>query len=188
MLYHVSHIAGLKSLSPHVSTHGKAWVYAIESMVTGLLFGAKKDDFDFILSTDDEDRPEVYECYPGAFQKIYFGKGCSVYEVAEEGFLRNMTSWSPELVCEAEVAVQREIVIDDLYEKLLEEEELGNLRIHRYEFSEEYRKRISEHIVDRLIRFDIDLTHCAEQDIRFATYYKEIIEALCGIMDGHLLE
>lgn len=187
MLYHVSDQAGLKTLVPHISTHGKAWVYAIDNLVTGLLFGAKQDDFDFIISTDEEDRPEVYECYPDAFQKIYDGKGCSVYEVEEEGFLRNMTSWNPELICETEVAVKNEIVIGDLYERLLKEETLGNLRIHRYEFSMEYRKRISAHIVDRLLRFDVDLTQCAEEDSRFATHYKRIIDALADIMDGHLL-
>ena len=40
--------------------------------------------------------------------KKYKGHICSVYEVEEEGFLRGMTSWSPELVCEKEVEVINE--------------------------------------------------------------------------------
>lgn len=36
MLYHVSPKAGLKILQPHKSTHKKAYVYAIENMVTGI--------------------------------------------------------------------------------------------------------------------------------------------------------
>lgn len=188
MIYHVSYKAGLRTLVPHVSTHGKAWVYAIENMVTALLFGAKKDDFDFIISTDGEDRPVVYECYPDAFRKIFCGTGCSVYELEEEGFLRNMTSWSPELVSESEVTVKNEIVIEDLYDRLMEEEASGNLLVYRYEFNEEYRKRIASHIVDRLIRFNVDLDHCMEQDDRFAVHYRGIVEGLAGIMDGHLLK
>ncbi|MDE7300378.1 MAG: hypothetical protein K2N94_16390, partial [Lachnospiraceae bacterium] len=184
---HVSPSAGLKTLQPHVSTHGKAYVYAIENMVTGLLFGVRHDDFDFSISTDENKKPIVYECYPGAFQRVYQGKSCSVYEVGEEGFQRGMTSWSPELVSENEVPVINEIVVADLHEKLLEEEKSGNLQICRYEYSEDYRKKIASHVVDRILRFDIDLEHIAEQDERFSLYYKGIVEALLAVTDGHLL-
>ena len=187
MLYHVSEKNGLKLLSPHISSHKKAYVYAIENLATGLLFGSPKDDFDLLIETEENGRPVVYECYPDAFRTIYRGKRCSVYVVDEAGFRRGMTSWEPELVCETEVAVQNEIVITDLYEKLMEEESLGNLRIYRYAFHDDYRKKISEHIVDRLIRFDVDLNTCLQKDHRFSTYYKGIAESLTAIMDGHLL-
>jgi len=188
MLYHVSKTAGLKILQPHVSTHKKPYVYAIENMVTGLLFGAKKDDFDFIITTNESGTPTIYECYPGALEKKYQGKDCSVYELSEEGFLRGMTSWNPELVCEHEVEVVNEIVVPDLYERLLEEEQVGNLVIKRYQFDNNYRELISKHVVDRLIRFQLNLHKCCEQDERFATYYKDIIEALISVTDGHLLQ
>lgn len=188
MLYHVSPKAGLKILQPHVSTHKKAYVYAIEDMVTGMLFGTKKDDFDLIILTDANGASVVYECYPNAFQSVYEGKSCSVYEIAEEGFQRGMTSWSPELVCEGEVQIINEIIIEDLYQRLLEEERKGNFTLHRYEFCEEYRKKISSHIVDRLIRFEIDLERCMETDRRFSDYYKGIIQELLHVMDGHLLQ
>lgn len=187
MLYHVSPNTGLKILRPHMSTHKKAYVYAIENMVTALLFGAKQDDFDLMISTDEGDTPIVCECYPNAFRGIYQGKSCSVYEVSDEGFQRGRTSWEPELVCEREIEVQNEIIIEDLYQCLLEEEQKGRLKICRYEFSREYREKIASHIVDRLIRFEIDLNQCMEQDFRFATHYKGIVQALSKVMDGHLL-
>ncbi len=189
MLYHVSPVKGLKTLKPSVSTHKKAYVYAIENRITGLLFGAKKDDFDFIINTDELGIPDVYECYPGAFQSVYQGKSCSIYQVEEEGFLRGMTSWSVELVCEREVAVAGEIEVEDLYERLLEEEKKGSLRMHRYEYTDEYRERIASHVVDRLIRFQVDLNRCLEGgDKRFSLYYREIIQGLQSITDGHLLQ
>jgi len=80
MLYHVSATPGLTVLTPRVSSHGKAYVYAIDNLVTGLLFGARHDDFDFLLDTDANGTPEIYECYPDAFRKVYQGKTCSVYE------------------------------------------------------------------------------------------------------------
>jgi len=188
MLYHVSHQSGLKMLHPFISTHKKPYVYAINNMVTGLLFGAKQDDFDFMISTDNNEIPIIYECYPDALSKIYQGQSCSVYEVNEKGFKRGMTSWEPELVNENEVKVINEIYIENLYERLLKEETQGNLQIYRYEFSDPYRKQITSHIVDRIIRFDINLNKICEQDSRFSNYYRNIIQALKDIMDGHLLQ
>lgn len=185
MVYHVSSTPGIKVLTPRVSTHKKAYVYAIESLVTGLLFGVRHDDFDLFLNTNAQGIPEVYECYPGSFRAVYQGKACSVYELKEDGFQRGMTSWSPELVSESETAVEREVVIDDLYSRLLQEQEKGNLILHPYADSPEYKKLISEHIVDRLIRFNA-LDHL-ETDLRFQKYFRPIIDALRSVMDGHLL-
>jgi len=96
-----------------------------------------------------------------------------------------MTNWDAELVCENDVPVHNEILVQDLYSRLLDEEAKGNLIINRYKYSIEYKKLISEHIVDRLIRFDA--LGRLETDARFQKYYKNIIEALLSIMDGHLL-
>lgn len=69
MLYHISKIAGLKILKPQVSTHKKAYVYAIENVVAGLLFGAPHDDFDFIIS-EENGIPVIMECYPDVFRYL----------------------------------------------------------------------------------------------------------------------
>ncbi len=185
MVYHVSSTPGIKVLTPRVSTHKKAYVYAIESLVTGLLFGVRHDDFDFLINTNKKGIPEVYECYPDSFRRVYQGKSCSVYELKEDGFQRGMTTWSPELVCESEVPVEREVAIDDLYSRLLQEREKGNLILHPYMDSPEHRRLISEHIVDRLIRFDA--MGNLETDARFQKYFRPIIDELRSIMDGHLL-
>ncbi len=188
MLYHISQTSGLKILKPHRSTHQKAYVYAIENLVTGLLFGAKQDDFDFVIDTGEDGIPIIFECYPEAFQTIYRGKSCSIYEVEESGFQRGMTSWSPELVCEYEVPVISETVVSDLYQRLCEEERAGRLIIHRYEFCETYRQKIANHVVDRIFRFDLDLLAYQKQDERFATHYCGIVQALLAVLDGHLLQ
>lgn len=184
MLYHVSSVSGLTVLMPRVSSHGKAYVYAIDNLVTGLLFGAKHDDFDFLIDADANGTPEIYECYPDAFSTIYQGKSCSVYELREDGFVRGVTSWNPELVCESEVPVEKEIKVTDLYNRLRKEASAGKLILHRYADTQEYRQTITEHIVDRLIRFDaMDLI---DKDPRFQKYYRSIIESLRSVMDGHL--
>ena len=96
-----------------------------------------------------------------------------------------MTSWTPEVVCEHEVLVQSETCVPDIYARLLEEEQKGTLFIRRFENSAEYKQMISKHVVDRLIRFDA--MKYIETDERFQRYFKDIIAALQGIMDGHLL-
>lgn len=182
MLYHISKTTGLKILKPQVSTHKKPYVYAVENVVTGLLFGAQHDDFDFIIN-EENGIPVITECYPNAFQSVFQGKSCSIYEIPEERFLRGMTSWSPELVSENEVSVVREISVGDLYLRLLDEETRGNLIIRRYEDSAEYKHLVSEHIADRLIRFDLVYS----ENEKLKQHYGKLIDALQSIMDGHLL-
>ena len=184
MLYHFSPTPGLKTLQPHMSSHGKAYVYAIDNPVTGLLFGAKKDDFDFIMYTDDYDWPVIWECYPRAFSKVYKGKSCSGYILKEEGFLRGVTGWDAELVCETEVPVDQEFFIPDMYARLLAEEKKGLLTIHRYSRDPLYQKIISNHIRDRLIRFNL-LEYFDTKDSRGKKYFKEIIEELKAERETH---
>lgn len=185
MLYHVSGIHNLKVLKPKISTHGKAYVYAIGDIVTGLLFGAKKDDFDFILYVNEDGKPEVYECWKNAFEEIYKGVSCSVYEVDEAGFLRGITGWNAEYVNENEVEVLAETVIDDLHIRLCEEEKKGNLIVHRFEDTEQYKAIISNHIVDRLIRFGIlDRPNIDEKLIK---HYGRMIEVLKELISGTYL-
>ena len=185
MLYHVSKNGGIQVLSPQVSSHGMAYVYAIENLTTALLFGARSDDFDFLIDENDLGIPELYECYPGAFNAIYNGKSCFVYEVEETGFIRGQTGWAPELVCPTEVVVSRETFVPDLYSRLLNEAKCGNLSICYYEDKPEYKALISAHLVDRMIRFDA--LDRFETDIRFQTHYRNLVLALRSAMDGHLL-
>ena len=80
-----------------------------------------------------------------------------------------------------------ELVIDDLYHRLLEEERNKKLILHRYEYCATYRKNIAHHIVDRLVRFEIDVSNISKSDNRFSKYYKAIVTELMQITDGHLL-
>lgn len=155
MLYHVSPQQGLTVLEPRVSTHGKAWVYALADEVTALLFGARQDDFDLCIDSLEDGRTEVWECWDGAFLGCYSGKSCSVYQLAEQGFLSGQTSWSPEQVCPHLVPVLGETIVPDLYERLQQEEAAGRVILRRWREDESYQAKIRAHIVDRLERFGI---------------------------------
>lgn len=177
MLYHVSPVAGLTLLEPRVSTHGRAYVYALANPVTALLFGARQDDFDFIISTDAGGRPTICECYPGALAQKYGGVSCALYTVDEAGFRRGMTSWDAELVSESAVPVRSETPVPDLLRRLEAEEAAGTLEIVRYRDEPAYRRQVARHVTDRLIRFGV-LDGAWTRDPRFAGVYRPLIEAL----------
>lgn len=187
MLYHVSSTSGIKVLEPKKSSHGEAYVYALKNLTTALLFGAKKDDFDFLMDENEQGIPVIYECYPKAFETVYKGKSCSIYELSEDGFIAGMTNWEPELVSTNPVAVLNEIRVDDLYERLLYEAKQGKLIIHYFQDELSYKKIVSEHIVDRLIRWDLLESDIIYRDKRFSAYFADLIKALKDVLSGRYL-
>ena len=83
--------------------------------------------------------------------------------------------------------MEREPVVDDLCRRRLEEEKRGTLTTFRYEQPDECRRVIAGHVVDRLIRFDVDLDTCMETDSRFAAHFRGLVQGLRDLMDGRLL-
>ncbi|GAB6107987.1 hypothetical protein [Fusibacter bizertensis] len=178
MLYHVSRKNNLKILEPNVSTHGKAYVYAIENIVTAMLFGAPQDDFDFIIDVNNYGVPRITECYKDGFRSVYKGQSCSIYTLNRQGFKNGITGWSPEFVSENRVRVLKEEHVEDLFNRLIIEEQQENLIVRRYENNEEYELEIENHITDRLIRFN--MVNCRNIDERILSRYGNIIDKLRG--------
>ena len=174
MLYHASKKAGLKELVPHVSTHGKKYVYAINSRLTAILFGAPKDDFD-ILMDESDGKTTIYECYPNAFYEVYFGKSCSLYEINEEGFLANQTSWAPELVCEHAVKVEKEIIIQNIYDEIMKAIQSGECALVKYIDDEEYKNFLRDELSARMDYCGITKEQM-KNDKRFVRYHNKLLE------------
>lgn len=184
MLYHVSPTAGLKLLEPRPSTHGKAYVYALPDRTAALLFGARHDDFDFLID-EEAGVPAVWECWPGAFEAVFRGKRCSVYAVQVEGFVQGATGWDPEWVCPRSVAVQSEEPVADLAAALEAGIAAGQLILYRFSEEPAYKKLIAGHITDRLIRFD--RVDAAGEDPRFQTHFACLLAALREVLSGSYL-
>lgn len=184
MLYHTSTVTGLLQLEPRVSSHGIPYVYAIENKVTSMLFGAKKDDFDFLMD-EEEGIPILMECYMGAFDHVYSEKSCSVYELSHESFQKGRTNWSVEWVSEQPVKILREFRILDLKEELLQQVERGALILHCFQNTLPYKAKISDHIIDRMIRFNkFERIH---EDTRFAQYFPNLIKQYQELISGRFL-
>ncbi len=155
MLYHASKEKGIKVLKPHVSTHGKAYVYAIAGKVTAVCFGAPHSDFDLLMD-EKGGIVHLYECYPDAFIDVYENKSCSLYELSEEGFETGKTGWEPELVCEKEVPVLNEVAIEDVYSFLKISEESGECVLHRFSEKPEYKELITSELEERITAWNLN--------------------------------
>lgn len=173
MLYHASKISGLRELTPCRSTHGAEYVYAIKNRITAICFGASKDDFDLLM--DEVDGITVlYECYPGAFQRIYAGKNCSLYEVSEEGFLEGQTGWDAELVCTSSVPVIREERINDIYSALREAVKQGLCVMNEYTEDTVYQSMLQDELAERVQMYGLTEAQM-NQDTRFANYLNALL-------------
>ena len=173
MLYHASKQAGLKELRPQISTHGKAYVYAINNRLTALLFGAPKDDFD-ILMDESNGTPVIYECYPDALKSVYWGKSCSLYSLSEDGFLANRTGWDPELVCERAVSVVCEERIENIYEEIIRAIQAGGCIFHPYSEDTEYQDFLRDELSERIKQFGITEAQM-QADPRFELYFNRLL-------------
>lgn len=174
MLYHASKVSGIKVLIPNISTHGKKYVYAINSRLTAILFGAPKDDFD-ILMDEKDGKTVIYECYPNALYQVYFGKSCSLYTVSDDGFLSNQTSWESELVCEHEVPVVSEEIIENIYDEILNAIQNDDCVLIKYSDDEEYKSFIKDELSERMIHCGITIDQM-QNDRRFILYHNKLLK------------
>lgn len=174
MLYHASDVGGLNILEPHVSTHGRPYVYAINSRITALLLGTPKDDFDILIDVKDG-KTIIYECYPKALEKVYAGKSCFLYTVSEEGFLSGKTGWDAEMVCPAPVKVEQVEKIHDIYESIIEATDNGLCEINYYSDNEEYLAFLREELSERIVSWNIT-GDMMKKDARFELYFNKLLK------------
>ncbi len=173
MLYHASHVSGLRELNPRVSTHGIPCVYAIRSKLMAILFGAPKDDFDLLIDAENG-KAVLYECYPDAVKTVYSGKSCSLYTVEETGFQTGLTGWDEELVCPEPVTIVSEEIIDDIYKRLIKAVSEGLCEIHFFEQSEKYLSFLRDELQERVTAFGITEEY-RKRDRRFVQYHNKLL-------------
>lgn len=150
-LYHVSPTAGLTVLKPSVTEFfGKPRQVCLTALKPmALLYGVKH--FEYTYGYTGEKVLYYEEYFPGALEELYKGKAASLYVCSwREGM--ETTQIPNEYVSAAEVAVEEEIPVPDVYEALLEEERLGTMRIVRWpEVSEKRRDWIRRRQMEEIL-------------------------------------
>lgn len=132
LVYHGSPNEGLKIITPHVSTHGAAYVYATKDKALALLFLQRWNDFIFNVAYGDDKVLEITERYKGALEEVFADKKGYIYTLDGSGFLKDQTGFEGEVVSKCESNVLNEEKIENILEKLLIMENQGIIRIYRY--------------------------------------------------------
>lgn len=154
-VYHASKISGLKVLEPKPSTHKIPWVYATKDIPSAAMYLG--ENFDFICQTGfSKGKPYIWERFKGAFDLGYKNKKGSIYFLKPDTFKEGMTSFTPEIVSEVPVKIEKEIPINDVQEFLLNLEKEGKLRIFMFPETPDGKPRDKEDIIDRGINWTID--------------------------------
>ena len=120
-VYHSSKNQGLKVLKPNISTHGKNWVYAATSLEMSAVFlsGRGGDLTCQVGRNSTTGKVFICERFKDAFEYRYNDISGSIYLLPEDKFVKEKTSWDEEVVCETEVEVIEEIIIDDVKSYIL---------------------------------------------------------------------
>lgn len=172
-VYHSSKVRGLKILEPRPSTHKIPWVYATKDIATAAMYLG--DNFDFICQTGfSKGKPFIWERFKGAFDLGYKNKKGSIYYLKPDSFKENMTSFSLEIVSEIPVKVEKEVIVNDAKEYLLNLEKQGKLSIFMFPDTPEGRASNKEDIVEKGINWTIDFGENTLEQIK--EYHPDVLD------------
>jgi len=154
-VYHASKIGGLKILEPRPSTHKIPWVYATKDIATTAMYLG--ENFDFICQTGfSKEKPYIWERFERAFDLGYKNKKGSIYYLKPDTFKEGVTSFTPEIVSEVPVKVEKEVPINDVQSFLINLAKEDKLKIFMFPDTPNGRSTNKEDIVERAINWTID--------------------------------
>lgn len=113
LVYHGSQTAGISTVIPRVSPHGRPVVYASDRMDSVFLYCAKWNDFMLTCGSDDV----VVERYQGAFDELYKDKSGYTYLLDAAAF--HFDESCQELISEQPVDVIDCIAVNRLYDVIM---------------------------------------------------------------------
>ncbi len=154
-VYHGSIHQGLKIIRKNKSTHGKSWVYATLSKAISVIFISNKgSDLYYYLSGDGTENNQVIlvERKEGMFKDIFNVSG-SLYTLSGKNFISGKTGWSAEVVSEFDEKVIHEEYINNVFEKLKELNNKGELKIYLYPNRPNYIPKDNSDLISKVIRW-----------------------------------
>lgn len=175
--YHGSAIAGIRSLIPHESNHGKPYVYLTKNPTLALLYShnpmTRPNGF-FTYCWDSNWNLRYDEYFPDALKELYRGKQGYVYQCEGEFKALEHSPWI--YVSETPVAVTGVDFYSDLYTELLKREASGEIQICRYsDASEEKRAGISKLMRREIEKYDMQNNRDAEYAQFVHRYFPELL-------------
>ena len=154
-VYHGSIHQGLKIIKRNKSTHGKSWVYATLSKAISTIFISNKgSDLYYYLSGDGTENNPVLlvERKEGMFKDIFNVSG-SLYTLSGKNFISGKTGWSAEVISESDENVIHEEHIDNVFEKLKELNDMGELKLYLYPNRPSFLPKDNSDLIPKVIRW-----------------------------------
>ena len=154
-VYHGSVKRGLRQIKRNKSTHGKFWVYATLSKAISTIFISKKgSDLYYYLSGDGtENNPVILvERKENMFKDIFNVSG-SLYTLSGKNFISGKTGWSAEVVSESDEDVIHEEHIDNVFKKLKELNDEGELKLYLYPNRPPFLPKDNSDLIHKAIRW-----------------------------------
>ncbi len=154
-VYHGSIHQGLKIIKRNKSTHGKPWVYATLSKAISTIFISHKgsDLYYYLRGDGTENNPVILvERKENMFKNIFNVSG-SLYTLNGKNFISGKTGWSAEVVSEFDENVLHEEHIDNVFEKLKELNNNGELKLYLYPNRPSFLPKDNSDLVPKVIRW-----------------------------------
>ena len=154
-VYHGSIHQGLKIIKRNKSTHDKPWVYATLSKAISTIFISHKgSDLYYYLSGDGKENNPVIlvERKENMFKNIFNVSG-SLYTLNGKNFISGKTGWSAEVVSESDENVLHEEHIDNVFEKLKELNDKGELKLYLYPNRPSFLPKDNSDLIPKVIKW-----------------------------------
>ncbi len=181
-VYHGSPMGGLKLIKPRMSTHGKAYIYALPEKAEVVMFFGR--NYDLICSQGWYlDVPYLWERFEGALEYAYGGQKGSVYTLPADTFhpLHDRFATDKEMVSEVAVKPVSEEVIDDALVALRNMAKEKELLIFNYPNRPDFLPdRGKDDLIQKTIMFtNGDADHPVVADVR--QFHPDILDR---VLDG----
>ena len=166
-VYHGSIKQGLKKIRKHKGTHGKAWVYGTLSKAIPIIFISDKgsDLYYFLSGNGSKDNPVIIvERKEGMFKEIFNVSG-SLYNLSGKNFMAEKTGWSAEVVSEFDEEVIYEEHINNVFEKLKELNDEGELKLYLYPNRPDFLSKDNSDLIPKVIKWQ-------ERGINIESFFK----------------
>jgi len=148
MFYHASNIKDLKVLKPHVSNHGKSWVYFSTKRENILVYLSNavekyiKDKYNRPLKKYEkwasygitsDGRVRIEEYYPNATKETFDGVSAYIYIVNQLETAQPLKGIKDVFVTQDQIKVDSCEFVENAYAEILNAEKDGKIVIERFE-------------------------------------------------------
>lgn len=170
MYYHGSKSKDIKILHPYLSLHDEKYVYLTSNKAVALIYTANAIEVFYtknnLVNSEkfqawysysfDNDIPVLEEYYPNAIFETYNNQTGYIYECESPNTFDNPTNIKCAIVTKDNVKTTKEIHVQNIYEEILKMEQLGLLKIRKFEdMPKNYLNRIYSLIQEDIVKYDL---------------------------------